>query len=117
MIRVIIIGLAVVGIPAAFWFASQYGQPDTVTFLQATERASTSSEAEQAPKVVIEVVVTAVESDHEMQCVDGAGTSFHAEFSGSAPDVPFATGQQHKLLGHVHNGAKPYFHATQRFDR
>jgi len=117
MIRAIIIGLAVIGIPAAVWFASQSGQPDTVTFLQAIQRASTTSEAEQAPKVVIEVVVTSVESDREIQCVDGAGTSFHTEYSGSAPEVPFAAGQQHRLLGHVHNGAKPYFHATQRFDR
>ena len=117
MIRAFVIGLAIIGIPTAVWFASQYGQPDVVTFEQALLRAATSSEAEQAPKVVIDVVVTGVESDHDIQCKDAAGTPFRAEYTGIAPGVPFASGQQHRLLGHVHNGSAPYFHATQRFDR
>lgn len=116
MIRTILILGAVIVIPVAVWFASQYGQPDSVAFDEAIKRSTTSSESEQAPKVVIEANVVACESDHDLQCQDVRGTVFRVEYTGSAPTQPFAAGQQHRFLGHVHDGASPYFHATQRFD-
>ncbi len=116
MIRKILILGSLVIVPIAVWYASQYGQPDSVTFNEAIERATTSSESEQAPKVVIDARIVACESDHDLQCQDARGTVFRVEYTGSAPTTPFTAGQQHRLLGHVHDGASPYFHATQRFD-
>ena len=116
MIRKILILGSLVIVPIAVWYASQYGQPDSVTFNEAIERATTSSESEQAPKVVIDAKIVACDSDHDLQCQDARGTIFRVEYTGSAPNPPFATGQRHRLLGHVHDGGSPYFHATQRFD-
>lgn len=116
MIRKILIVSALVGLPSAVWYASQYGKPAQVTFTEAITKATSSSESEQAPKVVIDVNVVAVESEHDLQCTDAQGTVFRVEYTGSAPEQPFAIGQRHQLLGHVHDGTAPYFHATQRFD-
>lgn len=116
MIRTILILGAVIVIPVAVWFASQYGQPDSVSFVEAIERSTTSSESEQAPKVVIEAKIVSCESDHELLCRDIRGRDFHVDYTGSTPTQPFAAGQLHRFLGHVHDGASPYFHATQRFD-
>lgn len=116
MMRRLIIVTAVIGIPLAIWFASQYGQPAVLTFQEAIAKATSSSESEQSPKVLIEVQVISVESDHDLVCADATGAEFRVEYTGSAPSQAFATGQRHRLLGHVHDGAAPYFHATQRFD-
>lgn len=116
MIRKILILGALIIVPVAVWYAGQYGQPENVTFVEAIKRATTSSESEQAPKVVIDAKIVACDSDHDLQCQDASGKVFRVEYTGSAPNQPFAAGQQHRLLGHVHDGASPYFHATQRFD-
>lgn len=117
MIRRIVIVATIIGVPMAFWYASQYGQPEEVTFNQAIVKATSSSESEQAPKVVINVAIESVDSDHDLQCTDATGRTFKVEFTGSKPATAFAAGQRMRLLGHVHNGSMPYFHATQRFDQ
>lgn len=117
MIRKIIVGAAIIGVPLAVWYASQFGQPDVVLFKQAITKSSSSSESEQTPKVLIDVQISALESDHEFVCTDASGDQFRIDYTGSAPSTAFASGQRHRFLGHVHDGTAPYFHATQRFDQ
>lgn len=115
--RKLIIGSALVFIPLGVWYAYEYGRPVEVSFSEAIIRATTSSESEQAPKVVIVARVLAVVSDHDLTCSDARGKVFRIEYTGAAVPQGFVTNQVHKFLGHVHDGNEPYFHATQRFDQ
>jgi len=117
MIPRIIMVSAIITVPLAIWYAGQYGQPEEVSFEQAIRKATSSSESEQAPKVVINVEITSVESEHDLLCTDASGSTFKVEYTGSKPNVAFSSGQRVRLLGHVHDGSEPYFHATQRFDQ
>lgn len=117
MMRRIIIGASLVLIPLTIWVALQYGQPDVVTFLQAVERATATNESDQAPKVIIEATIVSVGENNELLVKDKQGTAFSVEYTASAPPIPFAAGQHHRLLGHVHGGTPPTFHASQRFNK
>ncbi|RPI69536.1 MAG: hypothetical protein EHM43_01515 [Ignavibacteriae bacterium] len=111
MLRRIIIIAVIVLVPIAFYVASQYGELDDVTFTQAS-RTEATMEGDQAPKVIIVSSITQL-SDAEMFCEDREGTRFKVDYTGSAPETPFAAGQVVRFVGHVHGGATGYFHATQ----
>jgi len=116
MMRKLIIGLAIVFIPLGVWYAYEYGRPLEVAFSDAIVRATTSSESEQAPKVVIVARVLSLQSDHDLLCSDTTGTEFRIEYTGSPNPHGFASNKVYRFLGHVHDGAEPYFHATQWFE-
>jgi hypothetical protein len=99
----------------ALYMAKQYGQPQTVTFLEALQSSSAGSESEQQPKFLIDVTITAVTSDRNLEGIDSDGEVFKIEYTGSAPEQPFLVGQKQHFLGHVHEGSPAYFHATQQF--
>lgn len=115
--RMIIIVATVLVVPLVVWLALQYGKPDVVTFRQAVERATAQSESDQSPKVIIAITIASVAENNELTVRDEQGTLFQVEYTASQPPQPFAVGQRHRLLGHVHGGMPPIFHASQRFNK
>lgn len=114
MLKRIIILAAIVGIPLGVWVASTYGQLHEVTYAVATSDHASGVEGDQAPKVIIvSTIENAADAPDRIACADQTGTPFRVQYTGSAPDVPFANGQIVRFVGHVHDGQDPYFHATQ----
>ena len=112
MLRKIIIGAVIILVPIAFYIASQYGDIETSTFVEAIETTMTNVEGDQAPKVIIVTTITRMDG-HEMIGEDRLGRQFRIDYTGSEPDDPFAGGQVVRFVGHVHTGPDAYFHATQ----
>ncbi len=112
MLRRIIIGAAIILIPISFYVASRYGELDAVSYVQAANTTETSAEGDQAPKVIVVSSITEITAT-EMFCEDRTGMRFRVDYTGSAPETPFAPGQTVRFVGHVHGGVSGYFHATQ----
>ena len=114
MLKRIIIIAALVGIPLGVWIASTYGQLKEVTFAVASSDHASGVEGDQAPKVIIvSTIVRATEAPERIACTDQTGVAFRVQYTGNAPEVPFADGQVVRFVGHVHDGHDPCFHATQ----
>jgi hypothetical protein len=120
MLRTIIIILALIGIPFTIYFATQFGQLEDVTFSQAMEVALAKSETDQTKNVRIRGTVFTNDSltvvydggniDFYMQ--DNKGKVFHVTFDGKeSKTIPRS--KQFSIIGHVHGGSSPYFHAKQ----
>ena len=112
MLRRIIIIAAVVFVPITFYFASLYGDLDTVTFEKAIETAATASEGDKAPSVIVVTTIVAIQGS-EVVGEDHTGQQFRVDYTGSAPAVPFAAGQIVRFVGHIHGSDAPYLHALQ----
>jgi len=121
MLRKIMIIAAVICIPLGIYVASTYGSLEEVTFTQAAAKAETSTEGDQAPKVLVHsTIINPLDADQEdggeqapILARDAEGKEFHVSYTGSAPASPFAKGQELRFVGHVHGGLTGYFHATQ----
>lgn len=110
----IIIG-AVIVIPVVVVLALRHGSLQEVTFAQAIQIATSSTEGDTAPKVIVRATIESEHFEHEKEgtCVGDDGTSFQVSYTGGAPDVPLTAGATVKFVGHVHGGPTPTFHATQ----
>lgn len=118
-LRSLIIAGVVVLVPISAWYAWKASQLEPVTFEQAVEKAESSTEGEQAPKVLLPGRVerpASPETDGMMLLRDAAGASVRVSYSGSTPERPFTAGQSVRFVGHVHGGKSGYFHATQVFE-
>lgn len=121
VLRTIIFIVAVIAIPLGIYVASTYGSLEEVTFLEAVQKAESTTEGDQAPKVIVRVTIddpndVAQPDGGEQSPIrahDASGRSFHISFTGTPPDVPFTSGQALRFVGHVHGGPTGYFHATQ----
>ncbi len=114
--RIVIIGAAVC-IPVIVYMALTHGQPPSVSFDEAIERTQHTSESDPAAKVLVEAEVVAVESASDMMARDSTGSVFRVEYTGTAPQSPFTPGMRLQLVGHVHGGTPPLFHATQALSK
>lgn len=113
MIRKIVIIGALICIPVIIYMALYHGQPPSVTFAQAIERTEHTSESDPAAKVLVEAEVVSVESASDLTARDITGDVFRIEYTGTTPSRPFTPGMNLRLVGHVHGGTPPLFHATQ----
>jgi hypothetical protein len=114
--RIVIIGAAIC-IPIIVYMALTHGQPPSVSFDEAIERTQHTSESDPAAKVLVEAEVVTVESASDMTAKDSKGIVFRIEYTGTAPDSPFTPGKHLRLVGHVHGGTPPLFHATQALSK
>lgn len=114
MLKKIIIAAIIVVVPTAFYVASKYGKLESLTFEQAVQQSTTETEGDQAPKALIHGTVLEL-LENRILCTDQAGVKFSVEYTGKPPDKPFAVGMRVDLVGHVHGGSEPYFHATQAY--
>ena len=115
MLRKIIIIAAVVFIPIVFYFASQYGEMETVTFAKAIDTAESETEDKASSVIVVTTIVSM--DGHDMYGEDRTGRQFKVDYTGSEHDDPFAAGQTVRFVGHVHGDKAPYFHATQVYGK
>lgn len=117
MIRYIIIVGALICVPVIVYMAVFHGQPPSVTFIEAVEKTQHTSESDPAAKVLVEAEVVSVDSPSDISAKDMSGTMFRIEYTGTTPSAPFTPGTKLRLVGHVHGGTPPLFHATQAFTK
>lgn len=110
----IIIG-AVILVPVVVFLALRHGSLQEVTFAQAIEIATSSTEGDAAPKVIVRATIESEHFAHEKEgtCIGNDGMRFTVSYTGGSPDVPLTAGSSVKFVGHVHGGPTPSFHATQ----
>jgi hypothetical protein len=114
MLRWIILTVAMVTIPVVVWMGISYSQLKECTFEQAVFHSTTSSEGEQAPKVLVRALIVQLrDQTGRMLCQDDAQREFPVEFTGSQESVVMTPNSRVQFVGHVHDGTPPYFHATQ----
>jgi hypothetical protein len=117
MLRKIILTLIIIGLPIVVYIAMQYGQIPSVTFKKALEDGSQKSDSEQNTKVKVQAGMV-IDGEHpfkpeEFYAVDTEGTVFMIGYTGSEPLGELKSGKPIELLGHVHKGNPPYFHASE----
>jgi hypothetical protein len=117
--RIIIIALIVL-LPFIFWYATQFGALQSVSFATAMKMSEQASDVEQAQKVKIDCLYTVKEDGHNHEGHEGhlyardlQGTIFKVEYTGKDPLPDMKEGSEISVFGHVHGGDEPYVHASQ----
>lgn len=117
MLRAIIIVLTLVTIAVTGYLMTVSVALPTPTFKKAVEEAGESSSEDMAKQVKI-ITYALVDDKHpatpqEFFCVDSEGTVFRVNYTGQEVLSPFKNGEAVDVVGHVHGGEEPYFHAKQ----
>ncbi len=117
MLRRIIITAFVIGLPIVVYIAMQYGQIPMVSFKKALEGSNQKTDSEQNTKVKIHAGIV-VDKEHEFKqdefyAVDPEGTVFLVSYTGGEALGELKNGRAVDVLGHVHSGTPPYFHASE----
>ena len=117
--RIIIIALIVL-LPFIFWYATQFGALQSVSFATAMKMSEQASDVEQAQKVKIDCLYTVKEDGHNHEGHEGhlyardlQGTIFKVEYTGKDPLPDMKEGSEISFYGHVHGGDEPDVHASQ----
>lgn len=120
MLKKILLTAALIIVPLVVYTAIQYGQMKTVTFDEARQMAAGQSDTEKAPKIMIRGQVLN-DATHSVVQHDGATdftlrdanmVDFQVSYTG-ADKVNLEHMQTVGIVGHVHEGTPPYFHASQ----
>lgn len=120
MLKKILLTAALIIVPLVVYTAIQYGEMKTVTFEEARQIAAGQSDTEKAPKVMIRGQVlndgshSIVQHGSSMDFTlrDANMVDFQVSYTG-ADKVDLEHMQTIGIVGHVHEGTPPYFHASQ----
>lgn len=117
--RIIIVALIIL-LPLIFWYASQFGALQSVSFAAAMNMSEQASDVEQAQKVKIDGFFTVKDDGHDHDGHEGhlyardlQGTIFKVEYTGKDPLPEMKEGSEISVFGHVHGGEEPYVHSSQ----
>lgn len=120
-LRLVLIIVAIIGIPVVLYIAFQFGQIPTYTFDQAMKYSEVQEEIEQAKKVEVKAQVLISdqypfkqpESMFTFFAKDSEGKILPINYTGKDPLPQLQHLQSIVVFGHTHGGGTPYFHATQ----
>lgn len=120
-LRIVLIIVAIIGVPVVLYIAFQFGQIPTYTFDQAMKYSEVQEEIEQAKKVEVKAQVLISdqypfkqpESMFTFFAKDSEGKILPINYTGKDPLPQLQHLQSIVVFGHTHGGGTPYFHATQ----